>query len=251
LGELSNDLDILESCPTERDAPATDFIALKGPYRHHFEDDLSRSRMRVLARGAPGFVRLAEVPDLGRAFVTLEDARFWEHEGFDAAQIERAVWHNLSAGRFERGASTITQQTARNLWLGLDRSLGRKLQEAFLADRLERVLSKERILEIYLNVIQLGPGIYGVEEAARYYFGKPAAQLSLLQCVHIASLAPAPNRYAERFASGEVDSAWLAELHNQLRRMFIHGWITRSRLNEALRSDLALRATAAAESSRR
>jgi hypothetical protein len=239
-GELDLDFPFVERCRVTRDAPGVDLAALRGPYRHRFVSDSGKEQERLLDRRAPGFVPLAAVPNLAIAFVTLEDARFWSHRGFDTEQIERALWHNLAAGRVERGASTITQQTARNLWLGVDRSLSRKVQEAVLAARLEQGLSKQRILELYLNVIELGPEIHGVADAARFHFGKAAHELDLLEAVHLAALAPGPRLYSRRFASGEVNEEWMAELRHQIRRMYLHGRISREAMRTALRSRLVL-----------
>lgn len=239
-GTLDFAFPFLERCTVIEDAPDIDLAALAGPYRHRFVDDRGRPHVRVLAAGAPDYAPLSSIPLVARAFLTLEDARFWRHDGFDREQIERALWHNLQVGRISRGASTITQQTARNLWLGVDRSLSRKLQEALLTARLEAKVPKARILELYLNIIELGPGIHGVEPAARYHFGKSAAELTPLQAVHLAMLAPGPRLYSQRFRDGTIDDAWRQELHRQVRRMALHGHLTREQLRQALRSDLGL-----------
>jgi Transglycosylase len=230
----------LERCRVVADDPRLDLEALSGPYRHRFVDDHGRERQRVMARGAPGYVPLREVPRLAAAFVGLEDWRFREHDGFDREQIEGAFWHNLVQGRVSRGASTISQQAARNLWLGVDRSWGRKLQEALLTARLEASTDKARIMELYLNVIELGPGTHGVDEAARLYFGKPAAELSLLQAIHLAALAPAPRRLAARFIDGRVDASWLDMLRGHVRRMHRGGLIGDAQFYDALHDELEL-----------
>lgn len=121
-----------------------------------------------------------------------EDARFYEHEGIDYEEVSEAMKKNLEQGRWARGGSTITQQLAKNLFLSTERSLVRKLKEYFLALRLERELSKNRIFHLYLNVIELGPGIFGVEAAARHYFGKSAGQLSLEDTVRLTAVIPKP-----------------------------------------------------------
>jgi len=239
-GRLEVDFPFLEACVVERDAPGVEIAALAGPYRHRFLSDGGRELTRVFDAVDPQWVRLEDVATLSRAFVTLEDVGFWRHDGFDREQMARAFWHDLSASRFSRGASTISQQTARNLWLGIDRSVGRKLQEAVYASRMEAELSKHRILEIYLNIIELGPEVHGVHEAAMFHFGRPPGELNLLQAVHLASLAPGPVMYSERFASGEVDQAWATHLRQQLRRMRIHGLISREQEIAAGRSDLRL-----------
>jgi len=114
---------------------------------------------------------------LRRAVVIAEDAAFWQHDGIDLEQIRESIALNLERREFVRGASTITQQLAKNLYLSPARSPIRKLRELLIARRLEAELSKRRILEVYLNVIEWGYGIFGAEAAARAYFGKPAAAL--------------------------------------------------------------------------
>ncbi|MEM9463531.1 MAG: biosynthetic peptidoglycan transglycosylase [Myxococcota bacterium] len=239
-GTLDLSFPFLDRCTVEHDDPRLDLAALSGAYRHRVLDHHGHEQRRVMAPGAPGYVSVHEVPRLVRAFVSLEDRRFWRHDGFDREQMHNAFWHNVVKGRVSRGASTISQQAARNLWLGVDRSWGRKLQEALLTARLEATTDKRRIMELYLNVIELGPGTHGVDEAARLYFGKPAAALSVLQAIHLASLAPAPTRLSRRFVDGRVDAAWLDGLRAQVRRMARAGLITRAQLRQALHDELGL-----------
>jgi monofunctional biosynthetic peptidoglycan transglycosylase len=115
--------------------------------------------------------------NLKRAVLVAEDDAFWQHEGVDLDQIKESIEHDLERGRMVRGGSTITQQLAKNLYLSPSRNPIRKLRELVIARRLEAELTKRRILEIYLNVVEWGDGIYGAEAAARAYFRKPAAQL--------------------------------------------------------------------------
>lgn len=240
VGELTLDFPFLERCRTIADPANVDLAALRGPYRHRFADDDGRVRERVLAPGAPQFVPLGRVPKIASAFIALEDMRYWYHDGFDREQIERAFWHNVVSGRVRRGASTISQQTARNLWLGVDRSFARKLQEAYLTTRLETAVSKTRILELYVNLVELGPGIFGVDAAAQFYFGKPASELDVLQAVHLASMAPAPRTYADKWKHGQVDRPWLDELRGHVRRMHRNRMIRDADLRAALHGDLGL-----------
>ncbi len=123
-----------------------------------------------------------------------EDAAFFGHGGFDWREIRGAAEQNLKAGRTVRGASTITQQLAKNLYLGTERTYGRKLREAVLALKLERALSKRRILALYLNAVEWGPGIFGAEAAARHWFGLPASALDAAQAAALAAMLPAPRR---------------------------------------------------------
>ena len=116
-------------------------------------------------------------PDLKRAVLVAEDDAFFQHEGVDFEQLQESIEFDWARGRFSRGGSTITQQLAKNLYLSPSRSPVRKLRELVIARRLEAELKKARIFEIYLNVIEWGDGVYGVESAARMYFQKPAAEL--------------------------------------------------------------------------
>jgi monofunctional biosynthetic peptidoglycan transglycosylase len=116
--------------------------------------------------------------NLVRAVLVTEDSKFWQHDGVDLEQIKESIETNIERMEFARGASTITQQLAKNLYLSPSKNPIRKLRELLIARRLEAELSKQRILEIYLNVIEWGNGIYGAEAASRTYFGKPATALS-------------------------------------------------------------------------
>ena len=141
-------------------------------------------------------VRLADLPDhLPDALIAIEDRRFRSHPGVDPVGLARAAWTNLLAGRVRQGGSTLTQQLAKNLFLTPDRTLKRKIQEALLALWLESTLSKDQILEIYLNRVYLGGGAYGVDAAARLFFGVPAGRLTLFQSAVLAGLPKAPSRY--------------------------------------------------------
>ena len=139
----------------------------------------------------------SEMPALlPRAFVAAEDSRFWEHTGLDGWSIARAAINNLLAGRRSQGGSTITQQITRGLLLTPEKSYLRKLAEAILAHRIERMLSKEEILYLYLNEIYLGEGAYGVEAAARTYFNKHARDLDLGEIALLAGLPQSPSNYS-------------------------------------------------------
>jgi len=133
------------------------------------------------------------IPSLLKESVRVaEDARFYEHEGIDYDEIGEAVKKNFEQGQWARGASTITQQLAKNLFLSTDKSLWRKINEYFLTLRLEKELSKNRIFHLYLNVIEFGPGIFGVETAARHYYGKGVGQLNLDEIVRLTAVIPKP-----------------------------------------------------------
>jgi len=132
---------------------------------------------------------------LKRAVVTAEDDKFLGHRGFDWDGIQKAYERNLREGEIVAGGSTITQQLAKNLFFSGERAWWRKAQEAMVAVMLETVMTKRRILEIYLNVIEWGEGVFGAEAAARYHYGVSAAQLDPEQAARLAAVVPSPRRY--------------------------------------------------------
>jgi len=135
---------------------------------------------------------------LKRAVVAAEDQKFLDHEGFDLEEMEKAYELNKRRGRVRRGASTISQQLAKNLFLSARRSYVRKAEEAVITGMIELLLSKRRILEIYLNVIEWGNGVYGADAAARHYFGTSAASLDAEQSARLAAMIPNPRFYDRR-----------------------------------------------------
>lgn len=131
-------------------------------------------------------------PEMKWAVILAEDANFYRHEGIDVKAIKNAIKHDLEKKSFDRGASTITQQVAKNLFLSREKTISRKIKEVILARRMEEELTKGRILELYLNVVELGPMVYGVGHGARYYFGKPASALTPRECAFLAAMLPGP-----------------------------------------------------------
>lgn len=143
-------------------------------------------------------------PHLKRAIIAAEDGKFLEHEGFDFEAIQKAYEKNLKKGRLVAGGSTISQQLAKNLFLSGEKTPWRKIQEAIITLMLEKVMSKRRILEIYLNVIEWGNGIFGAEAAIRYYYGVPASSVTEAQAARLAAMVPAP-----RFYDRNRNTPWL------------------------------------------
>ena len=124
--------------------------------------------------------------------IVAEDGRFYSHDGIDVKAIKDAIRYDLEKRSFARGASTITQQVAKNLYLSREKSLTRKLKEIVLALRMERELTKGRIMELYLNIVELGPMVYGISHGAHYYFDKPASDLTPRECAFLAAMLPGP-----------------------------------------------------------
>jgi monofunctional biosynthetic peptidoglycan transglycosylase len=145
-------------------------------------------------------------PYLVKAVLIAEDDKFWHHEGFDFKAIEKAVEKNIKAGKFKVGGSTISQQLAKNLYLTPSKNPIRKIKEAILTWRIERNLSKKRILELYLNVAEWGEGIFGIEAAAQHYYGKPSSAIGPEEAARLASVLPNPGRYNPLGASRYVEN---------------------------------------------
>ncbi|MDU0460086.1 MAG: biosynthetic peptidoglycan transglycosylase [Geobacteraceae bacterium] len=135
----------------------------------------------------------ARIPaEMKWAVILAEDANFYKHEGFDVKAIKNAIKYDLEKRSLKRGASTITQQTAKNLFLSREKTITRKLKEIYLAYRMEQELTKGRIIEFYLNVVELGPMVYGIGHGSRYYFGKSPSELTPRECAFLAAMLPGP-----------------------------------------------------------
>ncbi|MBP2678034.1 MAG: transglycosylase [Deltaproteobacteria bacterium] len=167
---------------------------------------------------------------LKKAVVASEDANFYAHEGVDYEAIREAIKADWRKGRFIHGGSTITQQLAKNLFLTREKTLIRKVKEFVLARRLDDALSKSRILELYLNVVELGPMVYGIGHAARYYFGKPPSALTVRECAFLASMLPGPKVYDPYRKMDRV----MKRSDRILRRMVAARMISREEYDAAL-----------------
>jgi len=154
-----------------------------------------------------------------------EDATFRTHEGFCEYHVRNSIIANMETGRFVRGGSTISMQLARNLFLGREKTLARKVQEVFLTWRLEAYLSKDRIMEIYANIVELGPGVFGFGEAARYYFGRELGDLSTRQMAYLVSILPGPRLYYGFFSRRSVPGYWEDYLDRLIRISRDRGWV--------------------------
>ncbi len=131
-------------------------------------------------------------PEMKWAVILAEDGNFYKHDGIDVKAIKQAIKYDLEKKSMARGASTITQQVAKNVFLSREKTITRKLKEVYLAWRMEQELTKGRILELYLNVVELGPMVYGIGHGAQYYFGKPASAMTPRECAFLAAMLPGP-----------------------------------------------------------
>ena len=189
---------------------------LNRPFR--YEPPGSGTSIEVRA-GAPRFVSIGAVPPLFlTALLISEDAGFYGHPGVDVAEI-RAAWADNRERGTARGGSTITQQLVKNLFLSKEKSYGRKMEEAALALLVDAALPKRRILEIYLNVIEWGPGLYGLGPAARHYFGKTPAELSPKEIAFLICLIPSPVRYHQAHLAGHAGPGMEQLMANLLAKL--------------------------------
>jgi monofunctional glycosyltransferase len=190
--------------------------------------DLEKDEALTLSLEKPAhWVPLKAVsPYLRKAILISEDDAFYDHEGIDWKQLRMAMEEGLEEGGRLRGASTITQQLAKNLYLSSQKSLLRKLREALIATRIEKEISKDRILEIYLNVIEFGSGIYGIGKAARFYFLKSASNLSPKEAAFLAMLLPNPKKYSVSFRKGALTPYASSSIRRILGRMRQVQWLS-------------------------
>jgi hypothetical protein len=191
--------------------------------------------------GAPNWVPYGQIPRFMEiAVLVCEDGGFYRHRGFDFRAIEKAIRADVEAGRFVRGASTISMQLAKNLYLRSEKTLARKIQEAFFTMVLEQELSKQELMELYLNVVELGPGIYGIQAAADYYFASDASSLTLAQALYLASILPDPTR--QHFQpDGSVKKGWADYLKKLMTIARSVDRITDEELAAGLEEEIAFR----------
>lgn len=197
--------------------------ALRGAFTHHLTDDNGSPREIFVGHSNDAYVAIADLPaHVTRAITTAEDGGFFGHHGFDFVEIKNAIAEKTSTGKV-RGGSTLTQQLAKNLYLSSAKTYSRKVREALIALALEGTLTKQRMLEIYVNIIEWGPGLYGIGPAAQRYFGKPPSALSAKEAAYLASIIPNPVRYYGYYARGELSDTWKQRVNDILDKLHTTG----------------------------
>ncbi len=227
--------------PPARPLPSIE--RLKGPFVHTAWSRDGQPHEIQVSPESPDFVGLAQVPPLFvRTLLIAEDGGFYGHPGIDLSELPAAVATNLRRGTAARGASTIPQQLAKNLFLSRRKTLSRKLEEASLALLLDASLGKPRELEIYLNVIEWGPSVYGLRPAARYYFGREPAELTPKQMAFLVSLVPGPIKYQRSFEGGVMTPFFEGLVATLLAKLRSVDALTEEEYTAALAEPLDLRA---------
>jgi membrane peptidoglycan carboxypeptidase len=183
--------------------------------------------------GAPGWVSFGDIsPFMIVAVMTTEDGGFYRHHGFSRGAIRSALIDNLKARRFVRGASTVSMQLAKNLFLTREKTVGRKLEEVVLTDYLEQTFTKDELMELYLNVIEFGPDLYGIGPAARDYFGRGASELDLAESLFLSSVLPSPLKmHALKFAD-HLSDGWHRTLAHLMSISHRSGLISQAELDQ-------------------
>jgi hypothetical protein len=218
------------------EAPAAIAVErFRKPFQRTAYDAEGRAVQLESGPGTPDWVPLRAISKfMETAVLTTEDGGFHRHHGFDHEAIKNSIRENIRKKKFVRGASTISMQLAKNLYLDRGKNLSRKLQEAVLTMYLEQELTKEQILELYLNVVEFGPMVYGIGPAARHYFGASANDLSLGQSLYISSIMPNPK--VQHFSTGgAVSESWMGYLRKLMKIARDRDRITDEELDEGLR----------------
>ena len=186
----------------------------------------------VVGPGNAWWIPSERIPsEMEWAVIVAEDGNFYQHQGLDVKAIKNAIEYDLAKKRFARGASTITQQTAKNLFLSREKTVMRKIEEIYLARRMEHELAKGRILELYLNIVELGPMVYGIGHGSRFYFAKSAADLTPRECAFLAAMLPGPQKVYNPHQ--HLDRV-LKRSDMVLRLMMERGVLTRAEYRQAM-----------------
>jgi hypothetical protein len=210
------------------------------PFVLEVEDERGVVQPTSFGPGTWGYTPLAAIsPYVESAVLVCEDGRFLNHDGFDREAIQNSIRENLRTGRFARGGSTVSMQLAKNLYLRRDKTLARKLQEAALTMLLEQTFSKRELLELYLNVIEFGPGVYGIGPAAKHYFDTTPDRLTMAQSFFLISILPNPK--ASHFGTdGSVHPGWLKLVHSLMAIAQRRGHFTTAELEAGIAEPPAL-----------
>ncbi len=209
-----------------------DLRRVQVPFRHEVQEPDGTIFSMTTGPGTANWVSIhAMSPYFIHAVLAHEDSGFFNHSGFSILSMERALVRNLREGRFVLGASTISMQLAKNLFLNREKTLARKVQEALLTWWLETAMGKKKLLELYLNIIEYGPGVYGVRHAARHYFGRDADELSPAEGAFLATILPAPRRMHSQYTQGRLGPVTRSRMASLLRHMAERGRLDQAALD--------------------
>jgi hypothetical protein len=225
----------IRGCKVVKAPKEMDAKRLTESFKHEVEVLPEKFETITIGPESPNFVPITEVsPYLIKSLMTTEDSSFYKHHGFITREFRTALVKNLEAGYFKYGASSITMQLVKNVLLGREKTLARKFQELFLTWYIESKLEKDRMLEIYVNAIEYGPGLYGIKPASFQYFGKPPAELNPVEAAFFSSILPAPKRRFKQFCKDELTGWTVKKIQRILELMEKRGRLTPEELSQAL-----------------
>jgi hypothetical protein len=229
----------INDCKIKEAPKGVDADRLLHSFEHTVELEEDKWISFVVGPPNPNFVPLYDVsPYLVRSFLTTEDSGFYNHKGFIVREFRSAMIKNLKEGYFKYGASSITMQFVKNVLLYREKTVARKLQELILTWYVEQSLEKDRILEIYVNVIEFGPGIYGIGPAARHYFGKHPRDLNPVEAAFFSSILPSPKKRHLQYCDGELNRWGDAKVHRILKVMRERDRLTEEEYQAAMKTPL-------------
>ena len=219
------DLNVEDRCEFVTVPAMADLRRFHMPFTHSvLEPDGTEFQMET-GPGTPNWTYIEDMsPFFVHAVLAHEDAGFFNHHGFSMLHVRNALVRNLKERRYVVGASTITMQLVKNVFLHREKTLARKIQEVLLTWWIERVMEKRDILELYLNVIEYGPAVYGIRNGAKHYFNRLPAQLSPAESVYLSTILPNPKRYHSHFERGALSPQWAENLRRMLARMRERAW---------------------------
>ncbi len=225
LADTVLDMGVQDQCDFLEVPALADLRRFTGPFMHYaVEPDETLFEMET-GPGTAFWTPLEEIsPLFVHAVLAHEDTQFFNHRGFSPQHIRGALVRNLEAGRYVLGASTISMQLVKNLLLRREKTLARKAQEVVLTWWVERMLDKRDILELYLNVIEYGPSVYGIRQASRYYFSREPSELSPAEATFLSTILPNPKAYHAFFEDNALSASWTERMRAQLQRMQARGW---------------------------
>ncbi len=222
------------------DEPEDSPKRLEEPFEHYVEVEKDEWISFIVGPDNPDFVPITEIsPNLIKSITTTEDGAFYKHHGFIVSQFRTALLSDLKARSFRHGASSITMQMVKNVLLFRQKTLARKLQELFLTWHVENTLEKDRILEIYFNVIEYGPGLYGIGPAARHFFNKHPRDLTPTEAAFFSSILPAPKERYKQYCNGTLTKWTTAKIERILALMLKREKLTKEEYDKAVATPLA------------
>lgn len=224
LADTELDIKVKDRCEFVAMPPSLDLRRFRRPFHHVVQESEDEVFEMDTGPGTDAFTYLEDIsPFLVHAVIAHEDARFFAHSGFSLLHIRNALVRNLQEGRYVVGASTISMQLVKNILLHREKTLARKLQEVLLTWYMERVMDKSEIIELYLNVIEYGPDVYGIRHASQYYFGRTPAELSPAEAAFFATILPAPKSFHDYYVRGALSHGGQSRLRTLIKRLEARG----------------------------